>query len=89
MENTKKIELDIAIKNGDTEINEFSLRKPLGGDLRGVNLMDLMNMKIEALATVLPRISTPVIHEHQVYQLELSDIANVFAGIFSFLPQNN
>ena len=84
----KKVILTTPITHGEQEIVEFSLRKPLGGDLRNVNLLDLLNMKVDALAIVLPRISTPSIHDVDVFKMDLADLSAVFAELFSFLPQN-
>lgn len=84
------IELDYPITRGtgdkQKEIKEFTLRRPMGGDLRGQSLIDISMAKVDAIAVVLPRISNPVIHEHEVKQMDASDLMDVgltIAGFFT------
>lgn len=84
------IELDYPIIRGtgdkQKEIKEFTLRRPMGGDLRGQSLIDISMAKVDALAVVLPRISNPVIHEHEVKNMDAADLMDVgltIAGFFT------
>ena len=55
----KTIQLDTPIKRGKTEITEIVLRKPQSGALRGTRLQAIMDMDVNAMMTVIPRISSP------------------------------
>lgn len=68
------IELDNPIKRGETEIKSVQIRKPKAGDLRGVSLSELFDMKVDTVMAVLPRISSPTLTPHEISQLEVSDL---------------
>jgi hypothetical protein len=50
------------------------IRKPKAGDLRGVSLSELFDMKADTVMAVLPRISNPTLTPHEINQLEVSDL---------------
>lgn len=79
------IDLDTPIKRGDQEISRVSLRKPAAGELRGVSLVDLMQMDVAALQTVLPRITSPALTPHDVAQMDPADLVQLAAGVSGFL----
>ena len=85
------IELDYPIVRGTgdkaKEIKEFTLRRPMGGDLRVQSLIDISMAKVDAIAVVLPRISNPVIHEHEVRSMDASDLMDVGLTIASFFTK--
>ena len=54
------VQLDTPIKRGDGQITSVTLRKPNAGELRGVSLAELLQMKVDALQAVLPRITNPI-----------------------------
>lgn len=85
------IELDYPIKRGtgdkQKEIKEFTLRRPMGGDLRGQSLIDISMAKVDSIAVVLPRISNPVIHEHEVKSMNASDLMDVGLAIAGFFTK--
>ena len=68
------VELDNPITRGETEIRSVQLRKPKAGDLRGLSLSELFDMKADTVMAVLPRISTPTLTGHEINQLEVSDL---------------
>jgi len=63
---TVTVPLDTPLQQGDQKITSVTLRRPLGGALRGVKLVDLYNMDVIAVSKVVPRISTPVITEQNI-----------------------
>lgn len=85
MENGQKVTLKTGIPSGKTTITELTIRKPLTGDLRGVKLIDFIELDINALAKVLPRITTPTIEEHEVFQMDLLDLSEVTKVMADFL----
>ncbi len=83
----KTITLDEAIKRGDTSITSVTLRRPSSGELRGINLVELMNLNVNALQEVLPRITTPSLTKHEVGTLDPADLVDLGAEVVSFLAK--
>ena len=81
----KPITLDHPIKRGETEITSVDLRKPSSGELRGLNLTDLLQMDVAALQRVLPRISTPTLTESEVAALDPADLFQLGTMVAGFL----
>jgi len=79
------IDLDQPIKRGETEIKSVTLRKPLAGELRGVNLTDLLQMDVSALVRVVPRISEPTLTEQEVQAMDPADLFQIGSGVSVFL----
>lgn len=82
---TKTITLDSPIQRGDVEITEIILRKPRSGELRGVNLTDLLQMDVTAMTKVLPRISSPTLTEADVGNLDPADLTQLACEVAGFL----
>ncbi|WVM93482.1 phage tail assembly protein [Halopseudomonas pachastrellae] len=83
--NSELIELDEPIKRGTTEITEVTLRKPVSGELRGVSLMELAQMDVQALRKVLPRISSPSLTDVEVARMDPADLMQCGVAVASFL----
>ena len=69
---------------GDEQITKVRLRKPRGGELRGLNLQDLMRADVNAIITVLPRISDPIMTAADAEGLEADDLAEAGGVITGF-----
>lgn len=82
---TKVITLDHGFKQGDVIITELTLHKPNTGHCRGLNLKDVLSFDINALATLLPRITSPAMSAQNVYELELMDTLKFAEEIGNFL----
>ncbi|WP_062785016.1 phage tail assembly protein [Novosphingobium capsulatum] len=65
-------------------IASLAIRKPRGGDLRGTKLTDLVAADVDAVAKVIPRITTPAIAAHEFYSLEADDFAEVVGTVVGF-----
>ena len=79
------VTLDTPIKRGNGFITEVTLRKPSAGELRGVSLAELLQMKVDALQTVLPRITQPMLHKHEMHALDPADLVNLGTVVVGFL----
>lgn len=79
------IPLDTPIKRGDQVIDSVTLRKPAAGELRGVSLVELMQMDVQSLGKVLPRISTPTLTEPEVLGMDPADLVQCGVAVSSFL----
>ena len=82
---TDLITLDQPIKRGDTEIKALQLRKPQSGELRGLSLVDLGQLDVNALHKVLPRITIPSITEAEARGLDPADLLELGAEVGNFL----
>ena len=79
------VALDTHIKRGNGFITEVTLRKPNAGELRGVSLAELLQMKVDALQTVLPRITNPILHKQDMATLDPADLVNMGTVVVGFL----
>lgn len=89
MSNTQQVKLKTGFKSGKSIITELTIRKPLTGDLRGVKLVNFIELDIDSLAKVLPRVTTPSIEEHEVFELDLMDLTEITKAIASFLSETS
>ena len=83
------VSLDQPIKRGTTEITSITLRKPLSGELRGVLLIDLLNMDVASLIKVIPRISSPGITAPEAAGMDPADLLAIGSKIAGFLLQKS
>jgi len=81
----KKVTLDQAISRGKESVTEVTLRKPKAGELRGLSLSDLLNLDVNAISTVLPRISSPMITKDEVLNMDPADLVQIGGEISNFL----
>lgn len=80
------VTLDTPIeRNGGLPITEITLRKPAAGELRGTSLNALVNLDVDALGKVLPRISSPTLTEFDVQQLDPADLVQLGVAFAGFL----
>jgi hypothetical protein len=80
--------LDTPLMRGEQTITQVTLTKPTTGALRGTSLSALVNLDVDALRKVLPRISTPTLTEVDVTMMDPADLV-ALGGIFAgFLMPN-
>lgn len=79
------IELDEPIKRGDTEITRVTIRKPNSGALRGVRLQALMEMDVNSMTEVLPRITDPSLTKPEIGAMPPGDLLNMSIEVVNFL----
>jgi hypothetical protein len=83
--NPNTVTLDTPITRGEQTITEVTLRKPASGELRGTSLQALVNLDVDALSKVLPRITTPILTERDVFKLDPADLVQMGAMFSGFL----
>ena len=83
--NDNTITLDTPIKRGEQTIDTITLRKPNSGELRGLNLTDLLQMDVTSLHRVLPRISIPMLTEADVSNMDIKHLMQCGAKVAGFL----
>lgn len=79
------VNLDTPIQRGEQIIDKITIRKPMSGELRGVSLIDLMNMDVLALRKVLPRITDPTLTDMDVGRMDPADLVQCGVAVTSFL----
>ncbi|EHY2669106.1 TPA: phage tail assembly protein [Escherichia coli] len=81
----KTIKLDTPIMRGKTEITEIVLRKPQSGALRGTRLQAIMDMDVNAMMTVIPRISSPALTAKEIAEMDPADLTAMSVEVVTFL----
>ena len=76
--------LETPIIRGDQTITTVILRKPNVQTLRGLSLGALVQMDIDSVIKLLPRISTPTLTNAEIERLEPADILAICGGVSSF-----
>jgi hypothetical protein len=87
--NEETVALDGHIVRGSQTITSLSLRKPMSGELRGVALVDLMNLDVSALRKVLPRISSPALTDIEIGRMDPADLVQCGIAVAGFLLQKS
>ncbi len=82
-----QVTLDRPIQRAGQTIDALQLRKPTAGELRGLSLVSVLQMDVDALATLLPRISAPVIHKPEVMAMDPADLLACGIVVSGFLQQ--
>jgi predicted fused transcriptional regulator/phosphomethylpyrimidine kinase len=77
------VQLPIPIKVGETEITSVNIRKPKAGEMRGLKTMDLLQMDINAHATLIPRIC-PDISLAVYNELEPENLTAIQGAVVNF-----
>ncbi|MCI3908838.1 phage tail assembly protein [Pseudomonas viridiflava] len=83
------IALDTPIKRGKTEILEISVRKPSSGELRGIQLAELIQLDVASLIKVIPRLSNPALTAPEVANLDPADLLAIGSKVVGFLLQKS
>ncbi|UNM21699.1 phage tail assembly protein [Pseudomonas sp. ArH3a] len=81
--------LDTPIRRGTTTIDSITLRKPNSGELRGVSLSDLLQMDVNSLVKVVPRISSPTLTAVEVTSMDPADLFALGTKVSGFLLQKS
>ncbi|MEI2454584.1 phage tail assembly protein [Lysobacter firmicutimachus] len=81
---TTAVTLEKPIKRGESEIASVTVRRPVSGELRGLSMLDLMRLEMDAVQKVLPRITMPTLTAFEVSQLDPADTAQFAMAIADF-----
>lgn len=81
----KSVDLDAPIKRGNSTVKSIVVRKPNAGSLRGAALTDLLQMDVQTLIKVLPRVTEPALSEAELRELNPADLFQLGEAVSSFL----
>ena len=80
----KEITLDTPIQRGENTLNSLTIRSPKkAGHLRGLNTMDIVQMNVDTLIKLLPRITD--LTEKEVNDMDPADLLQLGSEVASFL----
>lgn len=85
IKNEASVTLDAPVVRGKSEITEIVVRKPNSGALRGARLQALMDMDVDSMMLVLPRVTTPALTRTELMMLEPGDLLQLSLELVSFL----
>jgi hypothetical protein len=78
------VPLSQPIERAGGAVAELTLRKPATGELRGLKLMDVLQMDVNALGLLLPRIAAPTITKADVDAMALADLMELGVAVVGF-----
>lgn len=78
------ITLSESIKRGETSIDSIILRRPKTGELRGLNMQDLIQSDVNSIITLIPRISQPTLTPEETADLDPADFTEITGAIRGF-----
>ena len=82
----RKVTLTTPIMRGEQVIAELTVRKPMGGDLRGVTAPNILMMDMDTMLTILPRVTMPPLLPFEldtaVDPLDLMELVGAVKGFF-------
>ncbi len=85
-ENSKLVKLDNPVTlPGGRVVDSIIVRKPNSGALRGLALTDIFRLQTEAIQTILPRVTEPMLVKQEVQKLEPADLVALGSAVMSFL----
>lgn len=78
------VTLSVPLQRGETSISALSIRRPKAGELRGLNLQDIITTDIVAMLTLIPRVSEPPITAEEANALDPADLSEIGGAIRGF-----
>ncbi|WP_205737185.1 phage tail assembly protein [Acidovorax sp. HDW3] len=79
------VQLQEPIVRGAQRIETLAILRPRTADLRGLALTELLQMKADTVAAVLPRITEPSILRHEVDAMDPADLLACAVEVTGFL----
>lgn len=88
-ENSKVIKLVAPITRGENQIDEITVLKPTVPALKGLKLVDVLQVDVDAMQLLLPRITQPMLHKADFVNMEVDDFTELATAAVSFLGQKS
>ncbi|MFP4794417.1 phage tail assembly protein [Pasteurella multocida] len=86
---TKSIVLSTQIQRGDQEIKKIQVLKPTVQALKGLKMFDVLQVDVNAMEILLPRITVPKLHKADFAQMAVEDFTELATAAVSFLGKNS
>lgn len=84
----KNVELSNPIKRGNKQHSTIFLREPLGGELSGIPLAQVLAFDVSALGKLAARISEPMLDANDLNLMRMSDITLLGAAILEWADES-
>lgn len=81
---TVTVPLSVPLAFGDRTIPELTLRRPSGGDLRGLKLSELMALDVNTIGAVVLRTTLTPIPKALLNDLDPADIVDIGVAVLGF-----
>lgn len=78
------VTLSKPIKIDGKDVSEITLRKPNTGELRGLKLVDVLQMDVNSHLELLPRITQPHLSTQQIAALDPTDFTDLVSKTLLF-----
>lgn len=88
-ETSKIITLTNPIMRGEKQFSEITVNKPSVPALKGLKMFDVLQMDVDALQVLLPRVTQPVLHKADFATMEVADFTELSAAAVGFLGKNS
>lgn len=88
-ETQKTVILSTPILRGEKAFNEITVNKPNVLALKGLTMLDVMQMNTDAMMQLLPRITSPMLSKADFATMEAADFIELGASAVSFLAKNS
>ncbi|GAA6939573.1 hypothetical protein AOH328_00390 [Helicobacter pylori] len=88
-ENQKTVELINPIVRGEKEFKEIIVLKPTVPALKGLKMLDVLQMDVDALQVLLPRITQPMLHKNDFINMEVDDFTDIATVAIGFLGKKS
>ncbi len=82
---TASVQLQSPIVRKGEAITTLQIMRPRVGDMRGLLLAEILQMKVETIAKLLPRITVPSIIQAEVEDLDPADLVALSIEVAAFL----
>ncbi|WP_445115012.1 phage tail assembly protein [Acinetobacter sp. WZC-1] len=82
--NVTTVDFDIGFKRGENMIKQVDVRKPKSRALRGLTVVNILQLDVDTLARLAPRITAPAMSENDVYELEPADLTKLCKTVIGF-----
>jgi len=66
------------------EITSVKIRKPNSGELRGLKIAQIMQMDVDTMIVLLPRVTEPTLNEADIVTLDPSDFTDLSVEVVNF-----
>jgi len=84
------ITFDEPVVRGEQSIASVALRRPKSGELRGLSMIDLVKLEVDAMHELLPRITMPPLTKPEVEGLSPADMFKLSTEVANFfLPKES
>ena len=88
-ETTKTVKLSSPILRGEQTFDEIAVNKPNVLALKGLTMLDVMQMNTDAMMQLLPRVTAPMLNKADFATMEVADFIELAATAVGFLAKNS